>query len=355
MIKAAILANETENDHALWISACKEHSNELSFDVINLTKSDWLERINAEQYDILLAKPPGISSHFKQLYDERIYLLNQVLKFNIYPTLTEIFIYENKRFLYSWLKAAKMPHPTTSIFYDKAEANDFILRARLPLVGKTNIGASGSGIVILNSISACKKYIDRTFSKKGTKRRWGANLSKGNLLRRGLHYLKSPKDIGRKLDLYSKVRSEIHKDFVIFQEYINHDFEWRVVAIGDSYFAHKKLKMGNKASGSLLKNYDNPPLYLFDFAKSIMDKFNFKSQAIDLFETNDGRLLINEMQCIFGQSDPYQMLVDETPGRYCNLNNNWVFEAGDFNRFESYDLRVKHVLQIFNKRKTNTK
>ena len=61
------------------------------------------------------------------------------------------------------------------------------------------------------------------------------------------------------------------------------------------------------------------------------------------------------MQCIFGQSDPYQMLVDETPGRYCNLNNNWVFEAGDFNRFESYDLRVKHVLQIFNKRNTNTK
>lgn len=46
-----------------------------------------------------------------------------------------------------------------------------------------------------------------------------------------------------------------------------------------------------------------------------MDKFNFTSQAIDVFETGD-QLLINEMQCIFGQSDPYQMLIDGEPGRY---------------------------------------
>ena len=69
------------------------------------------------------------------------------------------------------------------------------------------------------------------------------------------------------------------------------------------------------SSGSLLKEYCNPPLELLDYVKSITDQFNFYSQAIDLFEYN-GNYLINEMQCIFGQSDSYQMKVNDEIGRY---------------------------------------
>jgi len=103
---------------------------------------------------------------------------------------------------------------------------------------------------------------------------------------------------------------------------------------------------GEKASGSLLKNYDNPPLYLFDFAKEIMKKFNFTSQAIDAFESPEKKLLINEMQFIFGQSDAYQMLVDGKPGRYVYIDNGWKFEEGDFNRNESYNLRVENIIKL---------
>ena len=31
---------------------------------------------------------------------------------------------------------------------------------------------------------------------------------------------------------------------------------------------------------------------------------------------SEGQYLINEIQCIFGQSDPYQMIIDGNPGRY---------------------------------------
>ena len=68
--------------------------------------------------------------------------------------------------------------------------------------------------------------------------------------------------------------------------------------------------------------------------------------AVDLFETKSGNYLVNEMQCIFGQSDPYQMLVDNKPGRYI-YKDRWIFEEGDFASNECYDLRLEYILQRF--------
>ncbi|HQG56969.1 MAG TPA: hypothetical protein PK496_08180, partial [Bacteroidales bacterium] len=69
-------------------------------------------------------------------------------------------------------------------------------------------------------------------------------------------------------------------------------------------------------------------------------------QAVDIFETPSG-FLINEMQCIFGQSDPYQMMVGGIPGRYVFENGAWKFEAGDFARNQCYNLRVEWVINMF--------
>jgi hypothetical protein len=82
---------------------------------------------------------------------------------------------------------------------------------------------------------------------------------------------------------------------------------------------------------------------LFNFVKEITDKHCLFSQAVDIFESSNG-YLVNEMQCIFGQSDPYQMLIDGKPGRYV-FNNEWCFEEGDFNTNESFDLRVQYLIE----------
>ncbi len=66
---------------------------------------------------------------------------------------------------------------------------------------------------------------------------------------------------------------------------------------------------------------------------------------------SQGKYLINEMQCIFGQSDPYQMLVNGKPGRYVFKDGKWIFEEGMFNRNESYNLRVEFVLSQLKNRK----
>jgi glutathione synthase/RimK-type ligase-like ATP-grasp enzyme len=343
-IKAIILCNELIDDHLLWLKACEEYKDKIEYRVVDLTSNSWFEDIQSHSFDILLAKPGGLTMPYKQLYDERVYILNKVLGYQIFPAADEIFIYENKRFLSFWLKVNNIPHPRTDVFYNQKDAIEFVNVQTFPIVGKVNIGGSGSGVSILKTMRSALDYINRTFSGKGAPRRSGPNLSKGGLFKRGFHYLAYPMDISEKLNLYKTISSHPQTDFVIFQEYIPHSFEWRVVRIGDSFFAHKKLKIGGKASGTLQKGYENPPFALLDFVKEITDIHKFYSQAIDIFESERG-FLVNEMQCIFGQSDPYQMLVDGKEGRYQFFNGKWLFEEGEFNNNKCYNLRVEHVMQ----------
>ena len=342
-IKAIILRNESEEDHLPWVTACEAFSDKVDWRIVNLTSAGWLEDIRSESCDILLAKPGGLTGLYKQLYDERIYVLSHSLGYNVFPVPEEIYIYENKRFLSYWLKANGVPHPETSVFYSIDEALSFISGTSFPLVAKTNIGASGSGVKILSDRNEAVRYTEDTFRGRGAPQRSGPNLEKGGYLKRGMHYLIHPSDLAVKMKIYKTRASSLQKGFVIFQEFIDHEFEWRVVRIGESYFAHKKLKSGEKASGSLLKNYDNPPTALLDFVREITESRGFRSQAVDIFESDRG-YLVNEMQCIFGQSDSYQMLVDGRKGRYLFSEGRWLFEEGDFAINECYNLRLQYLV-----------
>jgi glutathione synthase/RimK-type ligase-like ATP-grasp enzyme len=350
-IKVVILSNEQESDHELWIKACQNYPETLEYRVVRLTSDNWLREIQKQRFDCLLAKPGSLTCLFKQIYDERVHILSKVLRYPIYPSADEIFIYENKRYLSSWLQANRIPHPETHVFYDRKETLRHIDTAAFPIVGKTSIGASGSGVNLLSSKKEAFNYIDRAFLGRGAEARVGPNLAKGNWLARGMHYILNPGDINKKRNVYKAKKANRQIGYVILQEFIPHEFEWRVVRIGDSFFAHKKLKIKDKASGSLLKAYGDPPLTLLDFVKEITDTHAFFSQAVDVFESSRG-YLVNEMQCIFGQSDPYQMIIQGEPGRFIWKNGNWAFEPGDFNGNECYNLRIEFVIRSFGIKKS---
>lgn len=342
-LNVVILKNEHFEDHLLWIKACEEFKDAIDYRLVDLTLNNWLEEIQKAPFEVLLAKPGAFTSSFKELYDERIHILSSSLGYEIFPSPMEVFIYENKRYLSFWLKANAIPHPQTFVSYYESESISFLASTAYPVVAKTNIGASGSGVTILKNKLEAEDYVRRVFSGKGAAKRTGPDLKKGKLVQRFLNLMKSPSRIRKKWSQYQSLAKDKQTTFVILQEFIPHEFEWRVVRIGDSFFAHKKLLKNDKASGSLLKNYDAPPLALFDFAKSITDKHALYSQALDVFESDRG-YLVNEMQCIFGQSDPYQMLVGDEPGRYVFTQDGWKFEPGDFNGNESYNLRIAHLL-----------
>lgn len=348
-MKIVILQNENPLDSIRWEKACKKSKHRIKHFKISVLSNSWLEKIQEINPHIILTKPGGISYFYKNVYDERLMILANELQYFCFPSFREVMFYENKKYLSYWLKANNIPHPSTVVFYNKCEALDWLKSASYPLVGKTNIGASGSGVQILKDKATAEKYILNAFSKKGLGRRVGPNLAKGGLLKRGIKYVCSPKSIMQKIKKYNVISSEIQQGFILLQKYVPHNFEWRVVRMGDSFFAHKKVKKGEKTSGSLIKEYATPPFELLDFVKNITDKHNLLSQAVDLFEGDSG-YLINEMQCIFGQSDPYQMLINGEPGRYISKSGRWIFESGDFNTNESYDLRLETAINLYRNR-----
>lgn len=344
-IKLAILKNEDPFDHLKWIDACKASNKNIEYKIFDLTLECWLDKINSYQPNILLLKPSGKTSLYRSLYQERLEILVTNLNYKSFPSLEELRIYENKRYFAYWVKANKLPHPETHIFYNQHEALKAIDSMKLPLVGKVNIGASGKGVQILHTKNQLKKYIKKAFSI-GIVSKTGPKLKQGELIQRAWRKFTRPKELMNRLKTYKAIAMDSQKGFIILQEFIKHDFEWRAVRIGDSYFAHKKIVSNDKASGSLIKEYGAPPKKLLDFTRLITDKYGFNSVAIDIFEPVQNQYLINEIQCIFGQSDPYQMLVDGNPGRYKYINGKWIFEEGDFSSNESYDLRLKTALKI---------
>ncbi|KAF5073315.1 hypothetical protein DSECCO2_192930 [anaerobic digester metagenome] len=341
--KVCILGNEDPEDHRSWLDACKDSSEEIELLEIDLTSNEWSEQLNEFSPHVCLLKPSGRTSLYRQLYQERVEVIVKDLGYKVFPSYDELRIYENKRYFAYWAMANRIPHPKTWVFYRRREALEFSKTCIFPVVAKLNIGASGNGVRIIKNRKHLVLYIEQIFSK-GLASRTGPKLNKGRILVRLWNKLINPQQLLNRLKVYSQIAADKQKGFVIFQEFIPHNFEWRAVRIGDSFFAHKKLIMGEKASGSLLKNYDNPPLELLDFIREITDKFYFKSVAVDVFETSEGGYLINEIQCIFGQSDSYQMLVDGKPGRYVFVNGMWNFEAGDFNKNQSYNLRLEYLL-----------
>lgn len=340
-----ILSNENSLNHKLWLDSVSNSSSISSYSIVNLTTDNWYSQLVEQNFDLFLLRPPGQTELFKRLYDERVLLISQIFKTPIYPSLNEVLIYENKRYLRDWLTANNLPHPKTFVFFNKEEANQFADKLKnFPIVGKTNIGASGNGVLILRDKKSLAKYINTAF-EEGIAPIMGPKLSKGSVFKKIGKVLSNPHFLKQRLKDYKKSNLNKQYHFVIFQEYIPHKFEWRCVVIGDSYFAHKKIVVGDKSSGTLLKGYDPVPHSLLDFIRDVTIKHNLTSVAIDLFERK-GSYLINEIQCFFGQSDPYQMLVEGKPGRYIYSGNNWVFEEGMFNSNENYDLRLKHALSM---------
>jgi glutathione synthase/RimK-type ligase-like ATP-grasp enzyme len=248
------------------------------------------------------------------------------------------------------LNSQSLPCPKTDIFYYEDEAVRFIEKSPFPIVAKFNIGASGKGVKIIRQEIEAKNYIEQAFSDQGVRQSWGPNLRMGSFGKRILNIIKRPQELKNRLRVYSRAYQETQKKFVIFQEYIPHDFEWRVVRIGDSYFGHQKVKLGDKASGSKGIKYVVPSEELLFFVKNLCEKYKFNSMAVDLFEANN-KYLINELQCIFGHVQKFICENNGKPGRFRYQKSKWVFEEGMFNTNLSYDLRLEDALKLLEKSK----
>lgn len=316
---------------------------DLCYEIIDVLSPDWLERCLTTEFQLYLARSPGATVLIKQVFDERMQVLADVMGKFVYPSLTEIRLHENKKYLANWLEANNIPHPTTIVLLNKEMARNYLSKCAYPLVYKQNIGSSGKGVKILNTAQEANKLLKRAFTK-GIRPKIGPNLRTASFFRKLKNAYEKKGLLKKRMSSYKAVYNDPQK-YLIFQEYIRHDYEWRAVVIGDSFFAHKKMVSGSMASGSLAKNYDDPPFELLDFIRDLSQNYGIKSASVDIFETEFG-YLVNEIQTYFGQSDPYQMKVSGVPGRYRHLSGKWVFEAGDWASNQCFDLRLEHALSL---------
>lgn len=338
----AILKNELDISSQWWEIACKNAK--VEYVVVDLMKDCWAEDIIASKPDLCLACPSGLKAQLKTMYDEKIYWIENNFKIKVYPSFNEIYVYENKRCFAYFAKTLGIPIPETNIFYDRGDALRFIDNISYPIVAKTTIGAAGTGVKVLKSRNAAELYIKKAFTT-GIKRKSGPNLmlnSKTTLLKK---IINDPAFALKKLKSYKNLNSEVQVGFVIFQEFVPHDYEWRIVKVGESYFGHKKIKIGEMASGTKKKSYDTPNTELLDFVDDICSKAGFNIVAVDVLVNHKGEYYINEMQTKWGQKFDYLMIKDNMKGRYIKKNNDWIFEEGDFCQNKSFNLKLQWIIE----------
>lgn len=310
------ILKEFWHGHRHYVKACRELK--VRYQVLDITAPDWQDVMQQSGCDIYLVLPSVTFSTWKQMYDERVRVIAEDMGKAIFPSYSALWMWESKRRMHYWLKANGIDHPTTWVFYDRLQALQFAAQAQLPIVFKSNMGSGASGIIVFERRSQLKKHISRCFSKGYTNERRGPN----------------DRELGS----------------VLLQEYLPNVREWRVVRIGGSYFAFEKLQARGFHSGSHLRSYGMPATELLDFARMVFDKGGFGSLSLDVFVTQDGRFLVNELHTYFGIMDNHEMcMVDGVPGRMLHdPPHGWRFEPGDFCRNYLYNQRVLYVLDLLN-------
>lgn len=309
--RVGILRNRAQR-HTLYVRACREMG--VPFRVIDIEADGWMERAEASRCAVFLAWPNATQTPLASATKERCRALQEELGRPVFPGVHEQWMYEDKYRLREWLMANGVAHPRTWVFLRKADAKAFAETCALPVVFKMGFGAKAAGVKILRSRKDVRAVVKQAFGR------------------------------GHAADGFDRRDREWGR--VLFQEFIPDAREWRLVRIGESYFGHPKGRLGDFHSGSGLVEWDVPEARHLDLLHEVTEKGGFRSMCVDTFETPDGRLLVNELQTVFGASASVdQMRKDGVAGRMVrSADGAWTFEPGDWARNACANERVRYAL-----------
>ena len=320
-MKIGILKSHNR-DYKLYVEACEKLG--IEYKIVDFIGKDWIKECLESGCDGFMARPPCDYQERKAVYDERLMFLNRNMGKPVYPGVDECLFYENKRSLVNWLDYYKLPHPHTVVLGSRKEALDYVEHAKYPFVSKRAIGSAASGVIIVKSKIHAKVLVNQFFG-------WGVpGFTLGKIYWSWV----------KKKYLLPSLGTE-QKHYMICQDFCDVRWEHRIIRIGNTVLGYRKVvgKHGF-ASGSGLAAWGEPPREVLDMVRDITDKFGFRSIAIDIFETGDGKYLINEMQALFGSVERSLLNIDGKDGRYVYENGEYKFEEGYYNVKRCYELRV---------------
>lgn len=292
------------------VKACRDLG--IPYKLIDITGDDWCRRSLYEGYDAILVWPSVNHSSWKPLFDERLHILVAHYGVRLIPRIDELWLLDSKRRVAYWLESHNVPAPTSWVFYDRERALAFADATDYPVVCKTDTGAASAGVTIVRSRRMARRLIKTAF--------------------------------GRGLRARGTDSNDRQVGSVLFQEYIPHDYEWRVARIGPYYLCRRKTRVGDYASGSGAIGWATPPPGMLDFVREVTERGRFSSMVLDLFEAAvgdpRGRYLVNEMQCLVGAIKQESNMNEATGRWYRDEHGDWSFEQGFFYQNACANLRL---------------
>jgi len=159
----------------------------------------------------------------------------------------------------------------------------------------------------------------------------------------------NPKMAFNKIKKYSVSFEELQKHYIIFQKFTSHNGEFRTVKIGEDYFSYYKKMVKGICSGTKNIEFFNPSENLLNFSKYVFDTGNFQSMSLDILDIGNDVYYVNELQTIFGHIKEHILMIENKPGKLKFKNKKWEFEEGIFNSNQSFNLRLKNVIEKLGK------
>jgi glutathione synthase/RimK-type ligase-like ATP-grasp enzyme len=227
-----------------------------------------------------------------------------------WPTPAEAFLYEDKARA-AWLLAARgVPHVPTLTFIRFADAEAYLSAADYPLVMKTRIGAGGSGVERLENV------------------RSALALARACLDGRWQRRAADPRDADF--------------GYLTVQPFIADAREHRVIRLGETYFAHGKVRApgGWRYSGSGSRDWELPGVHVLDAGAEVMDRLGMTCGAVDILEQPDGRWAVLEAQAWYEGFRAAQMDVDGVPTIAKRTASGWSFETAAPHIHRGHALRL---------------
>jgi glutathione synthase/RimK-type ligase-like ATP-grasp enzyme len=259
-------------------SACKSAGLDCCDIVVG--RDDWMHQL--EGVDAFIWRPVmGDPSNMAEIRT-KIPLI-EMMGIPCFPNSLMLWLYDDKIRESLFMRRHGYPTPETLIIFDENEAKAYAQRATYPLVTKTHMGASSSGVKLLRSASEAGSLLDRVFAKRTLwdrameKYYYIPRLAKGDFL----------------LERRYRYRDYCPR-YAYFQEFIKADGDWRITTLGRdlvSVFVRHNRPLDFRASGSGLwekVTEEALPAEACDLALDISNRHGFTCMTYDFMQGPKG-------------------------------------------------------------------
>jgi glutathione synthase/RimK-type ligase-like ATP-grasp enzyme len=302
-MKIAIHMSRKQSYSENWIAYCEEKH--IPYKIVNCYGSDIMQQ---------LSDCDALMWHFHQasskdaMFAKQLLFSVQASGKKVFPNFNTCWHFDDKvgqKYLFEAINAPLVP---SYVFYSKAEAMQWAMKATFPKVFKLRGGAGSANVRLVRTKIQAMRLIKKAFGNgfrqhnpwSGLKERWRMRkMGKSNII----DILEGLGRLVIKTGFEKVVGKE--KGYVYFQDFIEGcTFDIRVKVIVNKCWAFKRLIRENdfRASGSnrLVFSSEGIPQETIKIALDISKKLHLQCVAFDFILSEQNTPLITEMSYAFG-------------------------------------------------------